>query len=290
MKKNVGKMFIKIIMVILIVGIVGRAVYVLGGIGESYLPENTVAEISLTGVIYDSDETIKLLEEFSENDKIKGIIIRVNSPGGVITPTKEIFDYIQTINKPVYAAMDTIAASGGYYVAVACDRIFAMPTTITGSIGVIMQLSNYEKLMNTIGVKNYILKSGEFKDIGSPDRPMTEADRAILMETVMDMYEQFIDDIMKRRNIDEEVLRTNADGRIFTGRRAFELGFVDNLGSRRDAFEEMKNELKLEKIELKNFDKKITFWDKLMGTVKEFKPTAAASFMYLYKADMHNEL
>ena len=144
--------------------------------------------------------------------------------------------------------------------------------------------------MNTIGVKNDILKSGEFKDIGSPDRPMTEADRAILMETVMDMYEQFIDDIMKRRNIDEEVLRTNADGRIFTGRRAFELGFVDNLGSRRDAFEEMKNELKLEKIELKNFDKKITFWDKLMGTVKEFKPTAAASFMYLYKADMHNEL
>ncbi|WP_265822440.1 signal peptide peptidase SppA [Geovibrio ferrireducens] len=283
MKKNIGKTAIKVIMVLLILGLVGRAVYVLSGAQSGHLPENTVAELSITGIIYDADSVIESLEELSKNEKVKGIIIRVNSPGGVITPTKEIFDYIQTINKPVYASMESVAASGGYYVSAACDRIFAMPTTITGSIGVIMQLSNYEKLMNTIGIKNFSLKSGEFKDIGSPDREMTEAEKQILMTTVMDMYEQFIEDIQKRRNMDEAVLRAQADGRVFTGKRAFDMGFVDNLGSRRDAFEEMKNELKLENVELRNFDKKISVWDKFFGRVEGLNLAGGAHFMYLYK-------
>ncbi|MGE4496268.1 MAG: signal peptide peptidase SppA [Deferribacterales bacterium] len=283
MKKNIGKITIKIIMVLLILGLVGRAVYVLSGAEGGHLPENTVAELSITGIIYEADSVIETLEELSKNEKVKGIILRVNSPGGVITPTKEIFDYIQTINKPVYASMESVAASGGYYVSAACDRIFAMPTTITGSIGVIMQLSNYEKLMNTIGIKNFALKSGEFKDIGSPDREMTDAERDILMSTVMDMYEQFIEDIQKRRNMDEAVLRAQADGRVFTGKRAFEMGFVDNLGSRRDAFEEMKNELRLENVELKNFDKKLTVWDKFFGRVEGLNLGGGAHFMYLYK-------
>jgi protease-4 len=283
MKKNIGKIAIKVIMVLLILGLVGRAVYVLSGAQSGHLPENTVAELSITGIIYDADSVIESLEELSKNEKVKGIIIRVNSPGGVITPTKEIFDYIQTINKPVYASMESVAASGGYYVSAACDRIFAMPTTITGSIGVIMQLSNYEKLMNTIGIKNFSLKSGEFKDIGSPDREMTEAEKQILMTTVMDMYEQFIEDIQKRRNMDEAVLRAQADGRVFTGKRAFDMGFVDNLGSRRDAFEEMKNELKLENVELRNFDKKISVWDKFFGRVEGLNLAGGAHFMYLYK-------
>ncbi len=283
MKKNIGKIAIKVIMVLLILGLVGRAVYVLSGAQSGHLPENTVAELSITGIIYDADSVIESLEELSKNEKVKGIIIRVNSPGGVITPTKEIFDYIQTINKPVYASMESVAASGGYYVSAACDRIFAMPTTITGSIGVIMQLSNYEKLMNTIGIKNFSLKSGEFKDIGSPDREMTEAEKQILMTTVMDMYEQFIEDIQKRRNMDEAVLRAQADGRVFTGKRAFDMGFVDNLGSRRDAFEEMKNELKLENVELRNFDKKLSVWDKFFGRVEGLNLAGGAHFMYLYK-------
>ena len=270
-------------MILLILGLVGRAVYVISGAEGGHLPENTVAEISVSGIIYDAEETINTLKELSENDKVKGIIIRVNSPGGVITPTKEIFDYIQTINKPVYASMESVAASGGYYVSAACDRIFAMPTTITGSIGVIMQLSNYEKLMNTIGIKNFALKSGKFKDIGSPDREMTDAEKEILMQTVMDMYEQFVEDIQKRRNMDETLLRSQADGRVFTGKRAFEMGFVDNLGSRRDAFEEMKNELKLENVELRSFDKKITVWDKLFGSFEGVSLAGGAHFMYLYK-------
>ncbi|MCD8567822.1 MAG: signal peptide peptidase SppA [Geovibrio sp.] len=283
MKKNIGKIAIKVIMVLLILGLVGRAVYVLSRAQSGHLPENTVAELSITGIIYDADSVIESLEELSKNEKVKGIIIRVNSPGGVITPTKEIFDYIQIINKPVYASMESVAASGGYYVSAACDRIFAMPTTITGSIGVIMQLSNYEKLMNTIGIKNFSLKSGEFKDIGSPDREMTEAEKQILMTTVMDMYEQFIEDIQKRRNMDEAVLRAQADGRVFTGKRAFDMGFVDNLGSRRDAFEEMKNELKLENVELRNFDKKLSVWDKFFGRVEGLNLAGGAHFMYLYK-------
>lgn len=283
MKRSIGKITIKIIMILLILGLVGRAVYVISGAEGGHLPENTVAEISVSGIIYDAEETINTLKELSENDRVKGIIIRVNSPGGVITPTKEIFDYIQTINKPVYASMESVAASGGYYVSAACDRIFAMPTTITGSIGVIMQLSNYEKLMNTIGIKNFALKSGEFKDIGSPDREMTDAEKEILMQTVMDMYEQFVEDIQKRRNMDEALLRSQADGRVFTGKRAFEMGFVDNLGSRRDAFEEMKNELKLENVELRSFDKKITVWDKLFGSFEGVSLAGGAHFMYLYK-------
>lgn len=280
MKKDTGKTLIKVFMVLLILGLLGRAVYVISG-GSASLPENTVAEVSVTGIIYEADSLIETLETLSKNDKVKGIIIRVNSPGGVITPTKEIFDFIQTINKPVYASMESVAASGGYYISAACDRIFAMPTTITGSIGVIMQMTNYEKLMNTIGIKNFALKSGTFKDIGSPDREMTEAEREILMLTVMDMYEQFVGDILKRRNIDEAVLRENADGRIFTGRRAFDLGFVDNLGSRRDAFEEIKNELKLENLELRNFDHKETLWTKFLGSFRGLRLSGATSFMYL---------
>jgi protease-4 len=280
MKKETGKTIIKVFMVLLILGLLGRAVYVLSG-GSATLPENTVAEISVTGVIYEADTLIETLETLAKNDKVKGVIIRVNSPGGVITPTKEIFDYIQTINKPVYASMESVAASGGYYLSAACDRIFAMPTSVTGSIGVIMQLTNYEKLMSTIGVKNFSLKSGTFKDIGSPDREMTEEEREILMLTIMDMYEQFVQDILKRRNIDEKILRENADGRVFTGKRAFELGFVDNLGSRRDAFEEMKNELKLENLELVNFDKKENVWSKFLGDFKGFKLIGGTRFMYL---------
>lgn len=283
MKKNISKTIIKVIMVLLILVLLGRAVYVLSGGKSASLPENTVAEISVTGLIYEADSYIETLEKLAKNDKVKGIIIRVNSPGGVITPTKEIFDYIQTINKPVYASMESVAASGGYYVSAAADRIFAMPTTITGSIGVIMQLSNYEKLMNTIGIKNYSLKSGQFKDIGSPDREMTDAERELLMLNVMDMYEQFVEDIQKRRNMDTKVLLEQADGRIFTGRRAFELGFVDNLGSRRDAFEEMKKELQLENLELRSFDRKENMFSKFFGSLEGFKLQSGVNFLYLYK-------
>jgi protease-4 len=269
-------------MVLLVLVIAGRAVYVLSGGEEAMLPENTVAAVDVSGVIYESDRLIDTLKDLSENSKVKGIILQVNSPGGVINPTKEIFDYIQTINKPVYASMGTVAASGGYYISSACDRIFAMPTTITGSIGVIMHMSNYHKLMEKIGIDNFVLKSGKFKDIGSPDREMTEEEKAMLMQTIMDMYEQFVEDILKRRNMDEDKLREQADGRVFTGKRALEMGFVDNLGNHREAFEEMKKELKLPDAELRYFKEKESVWEEMFSKAERLVKSSI-NFYYLYE-------
>ncbi|WP_022851058.1 signal peptide peptidase SppA [Limisalsivibrio acetivorans] len=287
MRRSWGRFVLKFIIIILILGIFGRMAYVLTGQDKRHYPENTVVALDMEGLISDADTYINILKRFSEDERIKGIILKVNSPGGVITPTKEIYDYIATINKPVYSAMDTMAASGGYYISIAADKVFAMPSTITGSIGVIMHLSNTQELMDKIGIKNVIIKSGEFKDIASPTREMTREEREILQQTVMDMYELFIADILKRRNMEEDHLRKYADGRIFTGKRAKDLGFVDNLGSWRDAFEEMKKEIGIDTLELRRYTPKEDVWERMMGVYKGFfSRSDVPDFYYLYDPGM----
>lgn len=200
-----------------------------------------VALITVEGVILDSKEVIEQLEKYRENPSVKAIVLRINSPGGGVAPSQEIYEELlktrQTDKKPVVASMGSVAASGGYYIASATDLIVANPGTITGSIGVLLQVPNISGLMQKIGVKSVVVKSGQHKDLASPTREMTDAERQILQGMLDDVHDQFIDVVAKGRQIDRKKVVAIADGRIFSGREAQSLGLVDQLGNLQDAIE-----------------------------------------------------
>src|SRR5574337_959946 len=200
-----------------------------------------VALITVEGVILDSKEVIEQLEKYRENPSVKAIVLRINSPGGGVAPSQEIYEELlktrQTDKKPVVASMGSVAASGGYYIASATDLIVANPGTITGSIGVLLQVPNISGLMQKIGVKSVVVKSGQHKDLASPTREMTDAERQILQGMLDDVHNQFIDVVAKGRQIDRKKVEAIADGRIFSGREAQSLGLVDQLGNLQDAIE-----------------------------------------------------
>lgn len=200
-----------------------------------------VALITVEGVILDSKEVIEQLEKHRTNPTVKAIVLRINSPGGGVAPSQEIYEEIlktrTTNKKPIVASMGSVAASGGYYIASATDVIMANPGTITGSIGVLLQVPNISGLMQKIGVKSVVVKSGQHKDLASPTREMTEAERRILQSMLDDVHGQFIDVVAKGRQLDRKKVEAIADGRIFSGREAQSIGLVDQLGNLQDAIE-----------------------------------------------------
>ncbi len=253
---------------------------------EDMIEKDVIATIDFSGQILESDKFIAKMEKLVKSEKVKGIIVKVNSPGGAITPSFNIYNYIMTIEKPVYIAMDSVAASGGYLIALGADKIYAMPTTITGSIGVIMSLVNMEELFDKIGIKSVVLKSGKFKDIGNPDKTMTEEETALMMEVINDMYEQFVNAVASRRNLQVSEVKEIADGRIFTGNMAEKLKLIDNLGSYSDAFVDMKIALENDKLELYEYKEKKKFIDKLVegtGINQLIETNSDAGFYYLMK-------
>ena len=179
------------------------------------------------------------IKKMSEKKNIKAILIDINSPGGTVGAVQDIYSAIlrakAKTKKPFVARMGDVAASGGYYIAAACDKIVAHPGSITGSIGVMMSAGNYEELMKKIGFKTEIIKSGKFKDIGSGSRQMTQEEKAILQSMIDDSYSQFLEAISKGRNMPLEVIKPLADGRVYTGRQAYEVKLVDVLGDFQDA-------------------------------------------------------
>jgi protease-4 len=197
-----------------------------------FVMHNQVGVIEVAGVIVDSKKVIEQLDDFHENGSVKAIVLRVDSPGGGVGPSQEIHDAVKRIDtdKPVVVSMGSVAASGGYYIAAPARVIFANPGTLTGSIGVIMEFTNFQELLEKIGLHSQVVKSGKHKDIGSPVRPMTEEDRALLQALIDDVHSQFVDSVAAGRKLDTQKVRTLADGRIFTGRQAKELGLVDELG------------------------------------------------------------
>lgn len=203
--------------------------------------EDRVALIRIEGVILDSQETITELKRFAENPYVKAIVLRIDSPGGGVVPSQEIFDAVQRVrnknNKAVVASMGTVAASGGYYIAAATDRIIANPGTLTGSIGVIMETANVEGLLKKIGVEGIVVKSGKFKDVGSPLRKMTDEEQALLQSVMDDVHKQFIDAVAEGRAMEVDTVQALADGRIFTGQQAKEAKLVDELGNLDDAIQ-----------------------------------------------------
>jgi len=231
-----------LIIILVIAGVLGvTMVIVLKSISPSSAPffSEKIGVIPVEGAIASSENVTSQLVKFRKDPGIRAIVLKVNSPGGAIAPSQEIYREIEkTIPvKKVVVSMGTVAASGGYYISAAASKIVANPGTITGSIGVIMEFVRVEDLLNKIGVDLEIMKSGEFKDIGSPDRKLTQREREILDAMIMDMQKQFVEAIVRGRGLALEQVQEIADGRIFSGARAKELGLVDVLGNFHDAVE-----------------------------------------------------
>lgn len=197
-------------------------------------PRGNIGVVEVSGIIEDSKEINEQLEDFEKDSDIKGVIVRIDSPGGSVGPSQEIYEQIATLRKKkkVVASMASVAASGGYYVAAAADKIVANPGTLTGSIGVIMEFINYQDLMKWAKMKPETIKSGKFKDIGNSAREMKPEERALLEVMLRDVHDQFKGDILKGRpSLTKEKLDEIADGRILTGAQAKKVGLVDELGS-----------------------------------------------------------
>jgi len=230
-----------------------RVIWLLGGVmglvvvmnllfpDLDFSTEDRIALIRIEGVIVDSQATVGELKRFSENPSIKAIVLRIDTPGGGVVPSQEIYDAVKRVrgkaNKAVIASMGSVAASGGYYIAAATDRIVANPGTLTGSIGVIMETANLEGLLQKIGVEGVVIKSGKYKDVGSPLRKMSAEERGLLQAVMDDVHKQFIEAVAEGRSMELRAAQMLADGRIFTGRQAKDAKLVDELGDLEDAIQ-----------------------------------------------------
>ncbi len=209
--------------------------------GGSALFDQKIALVKIEGVILDAREAIDEIRKFGASPSVRAIVLRIDSPGGGVVPSQEIYEEVRRLrrerNKTVVTSMGSVAASGGYYIAAATERIVANPGTLTGSIGVIMESANVRGLMDKIGVESVVIKSGRNKDIGSPFREMQPEERALLQHVLDDVHAQFITAVADGRKLSESQVRELADGRIFTGRQAQEAGLVDELGNLQDTIQ-----------------------------------------------------
>ena len=226
---TIGAIFLFFLLVIFTAGILRGNVVVPVG--------SKLGILEVRGTILDSAQLVDQIDEFRDNDSIKAVVLRIDSPGGGVGPAQEIYAELLRLakEKPLIVSMGSVAASGGYYLAVAGERIFANPGTITGSIGVIMTFPDFQELMGKVGVKTEVVKSGRFKDIGSSTRSFTSADRELLQGMIDDVQAQFVEAVSKGRKMPVERLQPFVDGRIFTGRQALKIGLIDQLGTMNDA-------------------------------------------------------
>jgi len=207
------------------------------GLLGSGIRKEGVGVIEIRGVIASADQIVARLSEFRQQDNIRAIVLRIDSPGGAVGASQELFTEVKRTNavKPVVVSMGSVAASGGLYAALGAEKIIANPGSLTGSIGVIIKFANLEELFDKIGYRSETIKSGELKDIGASGRPMLPAERAMLQEMIDGVHDQFVTAVVKSRGLPEAAVRAFADGRIFPGSKALELGLIDGLGNLNDA-------------------------------------------------------
>jgi protease-4 len=196
--------------------------------------------VEIRGLLLSAKPYVGEIERFRKLPSVKAILVRVDSPGGAVVPSQEIYEAVRRAReqKPVIASMGSVGASGGYYVASAADRIYANPGTLTGSIGVAMHLRNLQGFLSKVGISNSIIKSGQFKDVGSPYRKMTPREEQFLQGVSDDICDQFVDAVSRGRKLSREIVVQLADGKVYTGRKARELGLVDELGGLEKAIQE----------------------------------------------------
>ena len=224
---------------LLVIGTVGQDLPVSGeGIGV----------VEIVGPIMESKVAVEQIRAFQKNDNIKGILLRIDSPGGAVAPSQEIYHAVLKArkDKKVVASMGSLAASGGYYIACAANRIYANGGTVTGSIGVITQLTNFKDLAELAKVKMVTIKSGKYKDVGNPFKEFAEEDRLFFEQMILNIYEQFVQDIATARGMKLEDVRAVADGRVFTGKQALDLGLIDELGTLYDTADFLHKDLGLD--------------------------------------------
>ena len=242
------------VLLLLVVGGLGLGFIgaVTGG-GKSAVAGPRIALIEVSGAISDEGassalggstqgarDVIENLDEARLDPTVKAVVIRVNSPGGSAAASQEMYQAVRRVGKPVICSMGDLAASGGYYVAAACDKIYANGSTLTGSIGVISQFLNYQNLFKKLGLNEATIKSGRFKDAGNPARALTPAERQLFQAMIMNVYEQFVDDVAKGRKgkLTRAQILKLADGRVYTGRQALNNKLVDSLGGLHEAIQE----------------------------------------------------
>jgi protease-4 len=212
--------------------------------GSYFDGSGNVAVLEINGVIMDSLDEIKRIEELESRDDVKAVVIRIDSPGGAVAPSQEIHDAVERLaqHKKVICSFGDLAASGGYYIAVGCPKIVTNPGTLTGSIGVIMEFYNLKDLYAWAKVDPETIKAGKFKDIGSQSRPMTPDERALMQQTIDQVHDQFKAAVSKGRHLDRKLVDAYADGRVLTGEQAVSLGFADKIGGEFDAIEMVSQE------------------------------------------------
>ncbi len=208
----------------------------------------SIGVVKVKGVIMESQKTLKELKEFEEDTSVKAILLRIDSPGGAVGPSQEIHDAVLRVRKtkPVVASFESVAASGGFYIAVAAEKIVSNAGTLTGSIGVIMDFANLSELYKWAKVDRFNIKSGKFKDVGSETRAMTAEEKELLQSLITNVYEQFLKAVATGRNLPVEKVRPIADGRILTGEQAFQAKLVDKLGGLDVALDEIRALAKLD--------------------------------------------
>ncbi|MCK9227244.1 MAG: signal peptide peptidase SppA [Syntrophorhabdaceae bacterium] len=232
--------------VLLIVCVVIAVIIFIAGISGIFTGSGSrIGVVEVEGTITDLKDVMADIVRFREDDSIRGVIVRINSPGGAVGPTQEAASELKKLKakKKVYVSMGSVCASGGYYIAAVGEKLYANPSTITGSIGVIMQQTVVEDLMKKIGVQANTIKAGAMKDVGNPFRKMTDYERKYLQDIIDGIHEQFIKDVAAGRKMNIDKARGLADGRIYTGLQAKEAGLIDNIGTFYDAVDAMKTTL-----------------------------------------------
>jgi protease-4 len=266
---------------------------------EGVIQDNAANDL-LASPSYNHKEFLEMLQHAMMDDTVQGIILRVNTPGGGVVESAEIHDQIVEIQeeheKPVYISMGNTAASGGYYISAPADKIIAHPATVTGSIGVIMESINFGELAEDLGIDFNTIKSGEYKDIMSATRDMTEEEFEILQTIIDEMYDDFVQVIAEGRGMDENEVRNLGDGRVYTGHQAFENGLIDDLGSMNDVISMIQEDHGLEQASVIEYEANVGFSRYLMGAVQNtfgsdtamlglqelLRQSNAPSAMYLY--------
>ena len=227
-----GLFLLALIIVSFFIFVYGVATFT--GDKSSFSLKNKIGIVTVEGIMKDSSPVVNQLVKYGKDNSIKAVVLRIDSPGGGVVSSQEIYKAVLSLKKKkkVVVSMGSVAASGGYYIACAADKIVANPGTITGNIGVVVHFSNVEELLKKIGLKSSVVKSGRYKDIGSPLREMTPDEKRLIQEVIDDIYDQFLEAVSLNRKISKEKVAGIADGRIFTGRQALKMGLVDFLGDK----------------------------------------------------------
>jgi protease-4 len=254
-------------------------------------PISSEASGKLIGDLYSAESVQNALQQVEDDDSVKGVLLRINSPGGTVAMSQEIYDTVLRIRKekPVVVSMADVAASGGYYIASAADRIIASPGTLTGSIGVIFNTLELKALADKLGVSSNVIKSGKFKDVGSMYRKMSPDEKILLQNLITQTYQQFLNAVtvgrvaradkykVKRTALDENILKNYADGRIFNGEQAQKLGFIDDLGGLHEAHL-LTTEMAKEKFHLSDKEIPLVSFNRPAG-ISNFLMNVSESFM-----------